>query len=657
MMSGLAYPICRRIARAGRSLWVRRRQQRMFAVWFRKRDAVLLSLLLGSGCHFFREVGQPLPVEHDYYVQRVLNEVSYLTPESTVRTDEIPTGPKGLAGRETDRAWALPLSEAVHIALQNSLIIKQDAQFLSLSNPLHRHLEASTSSLDPDIQAASINFGDRGVTAALSDFSPRLSGNLLFGRDERIQNNLFMEGLPPGSVLNDDSTNFLLRVDKQVAWGGQFAIDHTIDYSDNNSPARQYPSQYTGGMNFSYSQPLWAGAGTEFTQIAGPAAFLDTRIMSVNQGILIAKIDGELSRLDFEESLNGLVKDVTDVYWDLAQARSELHMEEDSLKRLRELWERQQTELQAGRTSQADEASAAEAVFAAEARVEQAWAQVNSAELRLRRLLSLPAHDGQTILPIEVPMVVNPGTEYVHSLATALGRRPELKRTKWQLRSLQLQLRAANSLVNPNVNLRMGYRFNGFGDDLFGPSHQQGFYGNMFRGQQTGWNAGVVFSMPLGFLQERAQVRNMELRVVKAQAAVAAQEEEISYELTNAHNAVQLWERTSSLFQQRLEAAERKLNSVEAEYEADRTSLSALVDARQSYVRAKIEFHRSLVELSKAVFEIYFREGALLDQQQVHLEFQAPVITPVPAVPPADGPDEDEIDPPVNGELTVSGEG
>lgn len=641
-----------------------------------------MSLCLGCR-HFYRDVGQPLPPAHDHYVEKVLTQVTYET--DTLRG---PTPPSLIpvstgVNRENDQPLPMPLHEAVQIGLRNTAIIKQDIQFLNLSNPLHRDLEASASSLDPQIQASSINFGNRGLTAALSDFSPRFSGNMLFGRDERIQNNLFTEGLPPGSVLTDDNANFLMRLEKQLAWGGSLGVDHVIDYSDNNSPARMYPEQYVGGLNFNYNQPLWAGAGTEFTQIAGPAAFLDTRILSVNQGVLIAKIDGELAQLDFEESINGLVKDITNVYWDLAQARHTLHTEQETLSHLKSIWEKQKNEYEAGRGSQGEEATAAEAMYASQARIEEAWANVNNAELRLRRLLGMAARDGQAIIPVEVPYVAKPPTEFTNSLSNALGHRPEMRRTKWQMRSLQLQLKAATSLVAPTVNLRAGYRVNGFGDELFAPGRQNGFYGNMVQGQETGWNAGVVFSMPIGFLQERAQKENMELRLMKAQAAVAAQEAEISYELTNAYENTELWEKTSALYLQRLEAAERRLKSVEAEFEADRTSVNSLVEARQTLTRARIEFHRSLAELSKAVHEIYFREGSLLSQQHVQLQFSVPTgplevdPTPVPpapsdsgdftsgdfsiispdSIPPAPDSEDDLIGPTIAPELRISAEG
>jgi outer membrane protein TolC len=615
----------------------------------------LLIFVTGPGCHSIYQVGQPPPVEQEAYIQQSLRNISYQIPESMDEVTSLPAGPPELGTREADEPWPLLLFNAIQMALHNSEIMRQDAQFLAASNPLHVNPEAVASSLDPEIQDSNINFGNRGMTGALSDFAPRLSGNLLFGRDERIQNNLFLEGLAPGDVLTDESTNFLLRLDKQLAWGGQVAVDHVIDYSENNSPARLFPSQYVGGLNFIYSQPLWAGAGTEFTQIAGPMALLNPRIVGVNQGVLISRIHGEVAQLDFEERINQLVKDVTDVYWDLAQARQNLLVEQETLERLKQIWDSQQAELEAGRTSNANEAEAAEAVYAAEGRIEQAWAQVNTAELRLRRLIGLPARDGRAIDPIDEPLTDLRAPRYLESLTTALGRRPELRRTKWHLRSLQLQRKAARSLVNPNLDLRAGYRLNGFGDDPFGSARNDGFYGNLFSGGQTGWDLGVVFTMPLGFPQERALLRHIELRLLKARMAVAAQEAEISYELTNAHDAAQRWERIISLFSRRRDAARRRLDSVEAEYEADRTTLSNLIEARLSHARAETEYQRSLAEYTKALSEVHFRQGSLLELQQLSVQHEIQDVLPEMWLEP---PDEaaDDPEPAARIELTDPGD-
>src|SRR5205085_10923607 len=74
---------------------------------------------------------------------------------------------------------------------------------------------------------------------------------------------------------------------------------------------------YTGNAVLNYSQPLWAGAGADFTRIAGPLVGGLSGVTGVNQGVVIARINTDLSVADFEISVRNMLRDVEDTYWDL----------------------------------------------------------------------------------------------------------------------------------------------------------------------------------------------------------------------------------------------------------------------------------------------------------------------------------------------------
>lgn len=554
----------------------------------------------------------------------------------------------------------MALAGAIQLALGNTAIIKQDVQFLSTSNPLHFNVEAASSSLDAIIQENSVNFGSRGIFGAMSDFAPDLSGRMLWGRDEQVQNNLFTGGLIPGQVLTEETAQFQLSVGQTNMLGGRFAVEHNIAYSGNNFPGQLFKSAYTGDLGFRYTQPLWAGSGPQFTSIAGPVSSIDTRVLSVNQGILIARINSEQERIAFEESVNQLVKGVTDLFWELSLNRQILAEEETSQQRLKQLWELEETELEVGRGSTSREAEAADAYFSGVARVEEARTTVDNTELRLRRLIGLPTRDGTQIVPFDHPEVSPPTPEYSSSLADALTLRPELKRSKWQLKSLQLQLTAARKLVAPRVDLQAGYHVNGFGDDLMASDNDDGvtsrgygsYYGDLTQNNATGWDLGVVFAMPLGFPQERAQARNLEYRLVKAQTSLAAQELEVTQELQYAYQEASRWRKVTSAIENRLAAARRRLAAVEAEFEADRIPLGDVIAARTALTRAAIDRHRGWIGLAMALAEIDFRRGRILESQQIALRYpeqmpgnlmrpspeQKEVPVPPPVLPAPPGP-------------------
>jgi hypothetical protein len=100
---------------------------------------------------------------------------------------------------------------------------------------------------------------------------------------------------------------------------------------------------------------------------------------------------------------------------------------------------------------------------------------------------------------------------------------------------------------------------------------------------------------------------------------LATQEVEVSHELANAFQLLDYWYRSMSTSYNRLLAAERRLEGVEAEYEADRKELEFLLQAQTRYAAAEAAYFRSVVEYNKAVAEIHLRKGTLLENNNIHL--------------------------------------
>jgi outer membrane protein TolC len=212
----------------------------------------------------------------------------------------------------------------------------------------------------------------------------------------------------------------------------------------------------------------------------------------------------------------------------------------------------------------------------------------------------------------------------------ALTRRVELRRQKWQIKSLELQRIAAENVTNPRLDLISSYQMNGFGDTLLS-QNTSGFnsaYGTLADGSLTGWNLGLQFSMPIGLRQARAQLQNTELQLVKARATLSAQELDISHELAEA---IQKIDATYIIAQTQLDrkiasakrmesykvideagAKENKLNSTLNE-------LDLRLRAQNSNAASEIAYFSALISYNKAITEYQFRRGTLLDHDGIHV--------------------------------------
>ena len=192
------------------------------------------------------------------------------------------------------------------------------------------------------------------------------------------------------------------------------------------------------------------------------------------------------------------------------------------------------------------------------------------------------------------------------------------------MKSLELQLRAAQSLVHPQLNFVSYYQVNGFGNDLISQQSQinQPFsseFASLAEANQTGWNLGFNFSMPIGFRSAWSQVRQYEWRIAKAREALAEQEMEVAQELAvSFQNVAAAYQTAQSYFNRRV-ATERELSLYQYQYEAGTTTLAFVLQAQSSLASAEQNYYTSLATYAQAIMDLNYRKGTLLDFHNVTL--------------------------------------
>lgn len=581
------------------------------------------------------------------YYQDEATDVAYPVgvegdPSPILASDE----PRQVGDRRRDEVWDLSLTEAIHCALTNSKIIRsrvnRSGQFGSLgfrSNVL-TNPEQVDSIYDPAIQETGVLFGGRGVEAALADFDAQFTTSMIWGRDEAYQNNAFQSGFGGGFggqdafVLTQETAQFQSGISKQLATGGSAGVFHNWNYNGNNLPgtSQLFQSAYTGSTGLEFRQPLLAGSGVEFTRVAGPVNPNFGAIAGVTQGVLIARINNDITVADFEISVRNLLKDVEDVYWNLYFAYRQFDAAVTARNSALRSWREAELRLEVGGVAgfrPADEAQARDRYFETRAQVESAQNEIYVTEAELRRLMGLPPNDGRVIRPVEEPTTAKLTPDWHASLTDALMFRTELRRQKWNIKSLQLQLTAAENLTRPRLDFISQYRVNGFGDTLLSHNDNdaagttQGLnsaYGTLLQGDQTGWNLGLQMSMPFGFRQAKAQVRNIELRLAKAREVLHVQELDVSHEVADALQAVSFQYRNAETNFNRRAAAARRVELFEQELEAGTVTLDEVLRAQASLATAEVEYFRSLVQYNQSLSYLHLVKGTLMERNNVHLE-------------------------------------
>ena len=546
--------------------------------------------------------------------------------------------PRKLGDRSRDEIWEMPLSEAIHLALTNNRIVRMRGDFRTGGSQLYTNANGVPSIYDPAIQDSGVLFGTKGVEAALAAFDTNFTGQMVWGHNSQYQNNSFLAGgLAGGTILNQDTGVFSAGLTKNMAYGAQVSLTQNWNYLWTDQPAQLFPSVYTGNAIFNYTQPLLAGAGAEFTRIAGVFNPGLAAVTGVNQGVVIARINTDISLADFEINVRNMLRDVEDVYWDLYLAYRTYDTTVEARNSFLRSWRFAHANKRVGKFSDLDEAQAREAYFEGRVAAENALQDLYSLETQLRRLCGLPSADGRIIRPSDDPSTAEFIPDWNISLAEALTRREELRRQKWNLKSMELQLRAAENLARPQLNFVSSYQLNGFGNNLFGdnlPAGERGAqlqsaYRTLFDANQRGWTVGFQFNMPLGLRQALSQVRNYELRVSKAREVLAVQENEVAHELTTTFQNLAWRYQTAQTNFNRWQVAEAQVPGRENRYQTGVPGIdtSVLLDqwlqARRRAATAEVTFYTSVIEYNKAINDLHARKGTLLEVNNVHLSENA----------------------------------
>lgn len=591
--------------------------------------AILTSLLPSTGCRHPAQnrnyIGPERPAE---YVDRA-TEIKYPdVVQQTAAEVTLSQEPRRLRNLNEDLVWDLPLAEAIQLALTNSRIIRSSGTFLSGSNPLLNNPDGVPSVYDPALQATGTLFGSRGVEGALSDFDAQFTTSMIWGKNQTIQNNAFTSGgLRPGGVLDEDSADFSVGLTKRMATGAQFGVSHLWNYSLNNAPGRLFPSVYEGNVRAQLRQPLLAGAGVDYTRIAGPISENIDGVTGVQQGVLIARINNDIALADFELAVHTLLHDVERAYWQLAQAYQSFHVHVAARDEVLELWRKVDARLSSGAAGggRLPEAEVRESYVQLEGTADVALDQVYAAEAELRRLLGLPVNDGRVIRPTDEPVTAEVVPDWVASLAAALSQRPELRRQKWNIKSTLLQLEAAKNLTLPRLDFVASTQINAFGDQLLGgsPDGVGGTLGNAYDriadADQTGWNMGLEFSTPLGRRFAQSQSRNLELQLAKYRTALQQQEVEISHELAAAFRDVDRTYLSMQSAYNRIDAAKSRFEAILDRTLPEDLSVDPVLRAREGMLQAELQYASAVADYNRSLADLHFRAARTLEVNAITL--------------------------------------
>lgn len=620
--------------------------------------AILLSFLTLTGCtpsrtFYFHEDG-----ELNYY-KGMAKEIEYPDLEGCTLADvthALP--PASLCNLENCQFWDLCLQDAIQTTMANSKVLRllpRGTEFAEgvLANPnstttvydlainqtnpgqVRNHRNGPIGSglainrfndgtaVIPSNRGAGLGSG-RGIESALSDFDAQFAANMLWQHNEQPRNvttnfdNLFAR------TFYQDQANFQAELTKQTAAGTSFAVRHNTAYDLNNSPTRDVPSDYNVNFEVEANQPFLQGAGVLFNRMP----------------VVIARLDEDITLTQFEGQVRNLVRDVEDTYWDLYAAYRQFDAARTGRDAVLRAWRRVKALADVGALGGGalEEARARQEYLLFKSQTEQALRNVYQTEAHLRYLMGLAHTDGRMIRPCDEPTTARIDFDWCQAHNEALARHVNLRTQKWEIKKEEMQLIAARNYLLPRLDGVARYRWLGLGDDLIDPDGKSiegnsttiegtDAWATMTSGDYQEWDLGLRFNWNIGFRQELARVRHMQLRLARERAILQDEELAVSHNLAQAiRDLCSLHIITESLFNRQI-AANREVAAAQAIFDegaelqsqGGTSILDRLLDAQRRRAEAERDYFNSLVAYNQAITEVHFRKCSILEYNNVYL--------------------------------------
>lgn len=510
----------------------------------------------------------------------------------------------------------LTLQEAIRTALESSDILRNLGGSV-VSAPLGQatRIDPALTDMTPIV----------GTQAALAAFDAQITSQLFWQKNNRPFNNLGNPFLPQG--FQQTTGNYINAITKRTATGAQYALRTNVVYDNNNNPARRFTSDFTGFLEAEYRQPLMQGSGTTYNRIAGP-----NTIVGQYNGVLVARINTDISLADFEAGVLRLINDVEGTYWELYFAYraldAQLSGRENSLKTWQRINELQKV---GSRGGEADaEAQARSNFYLFQSQVNDALAGTQglyTSEQRLRYVMGLPPTDGRLLKPSDAPLQAEVSFDWEASLCDALTRRVEVRRQEWTIKRRELELIASRMNRRPRLDALTLYRWRGLGDHLLGARNPDNQFAslaqNITEGNFQEWQAGLDWSYNVGLRQASAAMRHAQLNLAREMTILKEQQLRISHDLSNASRQTSRSYLQLQTNYNRIEADKLQVEVLRNRYERGLINISFLLQAQQQLANSTSAFYRSLVDYNLALRDFHREKGSLLSYNQVNLSEEA----------------------------------
>jgi len=397
-------------------------------------------------------------------------------------------------------------------------------------------------------------------------------------------------------IFDADQDRYQASLQGRTPWGMRYALtaSQTKLRSTFIGDSRTIVPQYSAFGGFEIQQPLLRGFG--------PAANLsDGRVARVNQRV---------AELLWRNRISEIVQTVIVNYSEMTYALQDVRVKEDSVAANRRLEQQNQRRLDLGFMSPFDVQQARVAVSAAEEALILSKGAFLERQYQLKRLINKDTKpdDHGVLVPRPIAPIAVPLLDRSASLRTAFQNRLDYLAAVARAEAQEIRLKFARNQLWPQLDLVGTYGYNGLSNNYADARNAA------YHSQAPQWSFGIQFSLPLGNLQNRAQLRAVEGFKQQALIDIKQQELKVSVDVDTVINRIETNRQRVETARQTRQLNEEAVRIANRRLEEGQVSSFDVIAITQRLYEARSRELDALAALQTSVAQFWLATGTILDR-------------------------------------------
>jgi len=444
--------------------------------------------------------------------------------------------------------------------------------------------------LTPDIR-------DAQIVEALASFDATFNGGYNFADTETPATSLLT-----GTTTDENETHAAnLGLMKRLFPGTQVNVGLDWNRLDTNNTFISPDPQHNTTFGVGLTQPLLRDFGVGVNTAA----------------IRIARNTKAGSISTFRSNVEATLQAVEEVYWTLYLTIEELKVRQRQLERAKDLLDRAQKLVAAGRSARVEQVSAEAEVARVQAQIVVAENAIRRAEDVLKRLvnhptLQLSVRRTRVVLadgPSDAPYQVDPD----QAVAEALKKRPDLRNLELAKRNADIRESVAENQLLPRLDLTLRTALHGL-DRRFGNSLEEP---TQFDYQD--WIAGLTAQIPLGNRAARSRLLQARLGRQQAALSVADLRQQIVLEVVRAIDDLRTSREEINAAREATRLARERLKDEEALYRNERSTRTDVLQAQTALAEAELNDIRAIIGFNINKSSLGRLRGTYLEMNRIEV--------------------------------------